>query len=505
MKKRYKQRKKKNTKKPFDALAKHLPPRIPTSHTTTLPSAARIDLPNQTVSRSKPIPVSPLVFFPVPRCPFFPLVSPTLTVFPLHLFFSTLHFEPFVHRHWLRLISWIFPVHTPSHLAWPGPWHSSNMSLGPTPVASRCAYELPTLNAIGRVASQSMCSLARTRATCRCAPDACLRPGRFVNLALLFLYTTVVRRTRLFPLAFVYLDGNPNGGVPPRKWHCVAYFNANEYDLLPGPEAYPELRDISIPPGVYTSTKGMGRATAAITGGALRPVASGLGNASMGSVGNYGSTMGVLDIGGISGGKAGADVDWDQPGDDAEMEIDAYRGGDGAKGAGVATEKVYGGRPQEPQTRLDLEHRSSSAGALPMQYQYSRGAHGHPLVHSGSLSSTSTSTSRGSPDSPEELAYTSGRYSQGSTSNPPSMRGSDYFHGAHAHSHSHLGNATTFSRSASYSTQPTSSTYPTHTTLPPSTVLPLPNPRPSWAGASGSRTARSSEDAKAINAFRLAL
>src|SRR5258708_2421310 len=106
----------------------------------------------------------------------------------------------------------------------------------------------------------------------------------FRQLGTLFLYTTVPRLSRSSPLAFVYVDGNPNGGVPPRKWHCVAYFNANEYDQLPGPEAHPELRSISIPPGVYTSTKGMGRATAAITGGALRPAASGLGNGGMGSV-----------------------------------------------------------------------------------------------------------------------------------------------------------------------------------------------------------------------------
>lgn len=295
------------------------------------------------------------------------------------------------------------------------------------------------------------------------------------------------------------MDGNPNGGVPPRKWHCVAYFNASEYDLLPGPEAYPELHSISIPPAVYTSTKGMGRATAAITGGALRPVASGLGPGSMGSVGNYGSTMGVLDIGGLSGAKADVDEDWDQPGDDTGMEIDAYGNGDGVKRVGIAPANAHGGRPQEPQTR------SSSAGALPMQYHYSHGGHNLPLMHSGSLSSTSTSTGSPGQDSPRDLGYTSGRYSQGATSNTPDMHGSDYYHGAHAHSHPHLGSGTTFSRPASHSTQPTSSTYPTHPTLPPSTVLPFPNPRPSWTGASGSRTARSSEDAKAINAFRLAL
>lgn len=246
----------------------------------------------------------------------------------------------------------------------------------------------------------------------------------------------------------------------------------------------------------------MGRATAAITGGALRPVvSSGLGNGSMGSVGNYGSTMGVLDIGGVSGVTAGVDVDvdWNPPGNDTGMEIDAYGSGDGVKRVGVATAMAYGARPQEPQTR------PSSAGALPMQYQYPHDGHSLPVVHSGSLSSTSTSTGSPERDSPKELGYTSGRYSQGSTSNAPSMHGSDYFHGVQAHSHSHLGSGTTFSRSTSYSTQPTSSMYPTHTTLPASTVLPLPNPRPSWAVASGSRTARSSEDAKAINAFRLAL
>ena len=286
----------------------------------------------------------------------------------------------------------------------------------------------------------------------------------------------------------------------------MAYFNASEYDLLPGPEAYPELHNISIPPGIYTSTKGMGRATAAITGGALRPVASGLGNGSMGSVGNYGSTMGVLDIGGIGGGQAEGDVDWNRTGSDAGMEIDTRGSGGRATEVGSATARVYVGRPHEPQGLLDLEHRPSSAGTLAMQYQSPHGAHSLPLTYSGYLSSTSTSTSTstGSPDSPKELAYTSGRYSQGSTSYTSSMQGGDYLHGSRAHSNSHLGSGT-FSRSASYPSQPTSSTYPTHPTHVPSTVLPLPIPRSGWSGGSSGRTVRSSEDAKAINAFRLAL
>lgn len=307
--------------------------------------------------------------------------------------------------------------------------------------------------------------------------------------------------------AFVHVDGSPNVGVPPRKWHCVAYFNANEYDLLPGPEAYPELRNISIPPGVYSSTKGMGRATAAITGGALRPVASGLGNGSMGSVGNYGSTMGVLDIGGIGGVHAEGDADWNRTGSDTGMEIDTDGSEGGVTEVGALSERVHVGRPHEPQGRLDLERRPSSTGTLAMQYQYSHGGHSLPLSYSGYLSSTSTSTSTstGSPNSPKELAYTSGRYSQGSTSNTSRMQGGDYSLGSHAHSNTHLGNGTTFSRSASYPSQPTSSTYPTQPMHAPSTVLPLPIPRPSWSGASTGRTVRSSEDAKAINAFRLAL
>jgi hypothetical protein len=313
------------------------------------------------------------------------------------------------------------------------------------------------------------------------------------------------RSTRLPPLAFVYVDGNPNGGVPPRKWHCVAYFNASEYDLLPGPEAYPELRSISIPSGVYTSTKGMGRATAAITGGALRPVASGLGIGNMGSVGNYGSTMGVLDIGGVSSVMAGEDADWNPPGDDTGIEIDAYGSGDSAKGVGSTNGKTYAAHSQEPPARFDLEPRSSNTSTLPVQHECSHGRYGRLPTYSGSLSSTPTSTST-SPDSPNELTYSSGSYAQGPTLNTPSTHDGDHFHGthvySHSHSHSHLGSATTFSRSASYPSQPTLSMYPTHMTLSPSTVLPLPIPRP---GAGGSRAVRSSEDVKAINAFRLAL
>lgn len=337
--------------------------------------------------------------------------------------------------------------------------------------------------------------------------DACLRTDQFINLTLPSSTLWCCFSARFSRLAFVYVDGSPVVGVLPRKWHCVAYFNASEYDLLPGPEAYPELRNISIPPGVYTSTKGMGRATVAITGGALRPVASGLGSGSMGSVGNYGSTMGVLDIGSIGSVQGEGDADWNRTGSDAGMEIDT-RGSEGGEAEGGAvTARVYVGRPQESQGRFDLEHRPSSAGTLAMQYQYSHGGHSLPLTYSGYLSSTSTSTSTstGSPDSPRELTYASGRYSQGSTSNTPGMRGGDYSHGSHAHSNSHLGNGTTFSRSASYPSQPTSSTYPTYPTHAPSTVLPLPIPRPTWPGASSGRAVRSSEDAKAINAFRLAL
>ena len=40
-------------------------------------------------------------------------------------------------------------------------------------------------------------------------------------------------------------------------------------------------------------------------------MASGLGNGSLGGVGDYGSVMGVLDIGGIGGVQAEGDVDWE--------------------------------------------------------------------------------------------------------------------------------------------------------------------------------------------------
>ncbi|KAG8831964.1 hypothetical protein FRC17_002288, partial [Serendipita sp. 399] len=43
--------------------------------------------------------------------------------------------------------------------------------------------------------------------------------------------------------------------LQPRKWHCVAYFNASDWDSLPNVEAYRELRDLVVPEGVYISTK----------------------------------------------------------------------------------------------------------------------------------------------------------------------------------------------------------------------------------------------------------
>lgn len=62
MKRKYKLLKKKNTKRPFDAPAKRLPPRIPTRHSTILPFVARIDPPSQTDSRSKLTRVSACAF-----------------------------------------------------------------------------------------------------------------------------------------------------------------------------------------------------------------------------------------------------------------------------------------------------------------------------------------------------------------------------------------------------------------------------------------------------------
>lgn len=57
------------------------------------------------------------------------------------------------------------------------------------------------------------------------------------------------------PTAYVHL---PNSQVP-RKWHCVAYFNAADYNNLPVVESYPELRDLVVPDGIYVSAKGTGR------------------------------------------------------------------------------------------------------------------------------------------------------------------------------------------------------------------------------------------------------
>ena len=76
----------------------------------------------------------------------------------------------------------------------------------------------------------------------------------------------------------------------------IAYINANE--PTPWPLGVPGTPTNSHSLGVYTSTKWIGRAPPAITGGAFvpLPVATGLG---MESIGNYESAMGVLDIGGI--------------------------------------------------------------------------------------------------------------------------------------------------------------------------------------------------------------
>ena len=62
MKRKYKQLKKKSTKRPFDAPEKRPPPRIQTKQPTILPFVARIDLPSQMDSRNKLTRVSTCAF-----------------------------------------------------------------------------------------------------------------------------------------------------------------------------------------------------------------------------------------------------------------------------------------------------------------------------------------------------------------------------------------------------------------------------------------------------------
>ena len=48
-----------------------------------------------------------------------------------------------------------------------------------------------------------------------------------------------------------------------RKWHCVAYFSAADWHNLPSVDTYADLKNIVVPEGVYTSTKGTGKTGAA--------------------------------------------------------------------------------------------------------------------------------------------------------------------------------------------------------------------------------------------------
>lgn len=57
-----------------------------------------------------------------------------------------------------------------------------------------------------------------------------------------------------------------SANITPRKWHCVAYFSASDWNNLPGVEAYPELKNIVVPEGVYVSTKGTGKSGPPTTG-----------------------------------------------------------------------------------------------------------------------------------------------------------------------------------------------------------------------------------------------
>ena len=111
MKRKYKQPKKKNTKRPFDAPAKRPPLRIPSRQPTILPFVARIDLPSQMDSRNKLIRVSTCAFGSG-GCLLVSLLYTNLL--PFHLLL-TFRFDTAVHHldcHSAVLNAWITLVHT---------------------------------------------------------------------------------------------------------------------------------------------------------------------------------------------------------------------------------------------------------------------------------------------------------------------------------------------------------------------------------------------------------
>jgi hypothetical protein len=94
--------------------------------------------------------------------------------------------------------------------------------------------------------------------------------SRIIDISLHVL--TITGSTLLCPTAYVYLPSSSSSSssstspsspssanISPRKWHCVAYFSASDWNNLPGVEAYPELKNIIVPEGVYMSTKGTGK------------------------------------------------------------------------------------------------------------------------------------------------------------------------------------------------------------------------------------------------------
>ncbi|KAN0080359.1 Gti1/Pac2 family domain containing protein [Tylopilus felleus] len=54
--------------------------------------------------------------------------------------------------------------------------------------------------------------------------------------------------------ALVYLPGSSH----PRKWHVVTYFSGDDYLRLPVIESYEYLRNLRVPEGIFTSSKGNG-------------------------------------------------------------------------------------------------------------------------------------------------------------------------------------------------------------------------------------------------------
>ncbi|KIM22403.1 hypothetical protein M408DRAFT_332922 [Serendipita vermifera MAFF 305830] len=316
-----------------------------------------------------------------------------------------------------------------------------------------------------------------------------------------------------------------------RKWHCVAYFSAADWNNLPSVDAYVNLRNIVVPDGVYTSTKGTGKsgssyATDEVPTSAVSPAVSSAGAAS------------------VSGGRVGPIR---RPMSRGTLSSSPYTSGgrpsEGSLGpASPCSASSTSDDPRSPGSVCDSPvsyhaHRSHAHPAhtayhqqqqqQQVQQQQQQSLHPHSSFPHHHHSSSTSSASTGSPPTPGFMSSIPSPSSFNSTSSSSSSSRTAHAHGRHTddvimidaptlrtptkdHPHHHhnthmhqqphrrSGDGKPIMDVEHFATSPTTGAPSSGASLPSfSTIL----GQSRAAGPSG----RSREDSMALGAFRLAL